>query len=458
MYAKFIATVGLIAMTGGIAMAEEQNDEVKTEQELQIEQANARKAVSEADKAASDAAKAASDARKAEIDAERAAVLATLPTTETKGLQGTVTAEGDDYYPTHLAHKALDTASTNIASDISQIGRIQTYDLFLVGSLDVQAAASKWRFIDAQLSVIEAGADSVIESMQADGSFLYTSDESPFAALGLGLTALPQILGGIADIAAFFKVNINSRAIATKAGKGSLDALIVKKLLDSGEKAPKAIFVPGLSMSRENALTKRISKLASKLAQLRSKKDEIIIAAAAAAKDSDLNIKAHDAKIAKLTADIAKETDEEKKKSLEEELVTEKFKKGNEEIQVKFAKSVSDQKGARLTQLIDEGEKLITALTTPGDDKLSPLQKADPIAALISSKNPALLTTILVSQGGARQEKTSAFSSGKLSYLGGVVVTFQVTDRDGKILKIGSYSFLETQAMKRGTFSTESEE
>lgn len=435
----------------GVGAMAEEPEEPKTESELAIEAANQRKAESEAETAAENAEKARFEARTARIEAAQAAALAGLPDTETTGAAGTVAADETDYFPTILAHQALAGSAQSIADDISNVSAIGTYDIFMVGQVDVPTVTAQWRFVNAQLSVVESAVEGILKTEEVGGEIQLRSNESLLAA-GTVLTALPQILGGVADIAAFFKVNLDLDAVDTAATVGSLDALIASRLVSDGLRRPRSLAVPGFALGTENALTARIMKLGENLANLRQRKARLVAAAARTAQESATEIARLDAEISELTRKITAEQDEARKVALQEELQQAELNKESQEIIEKYAKAISDDQGAALDTVIEQGEALITALATPDDSKLTPLQRVDLAASIFAEgKNPAILVTTLSSQGGARQSTTGGIlSSGQISYLGGATVTFRLTDLEGHILAAGSYSSAETAQMQSG--------
>lgn len=440
-----VAVVGLI-MSGSVAMAEEEQPEATVEVDPRIAEANARKAASEAETAANNAAKTAAEARSAQIAAEREAFLARFPETETTGAEGTATATGGGYYATFLSHQAMAEAADQIATDIKEATRDGDYEIFLVNGIDLPPAIAQWRQINGQVTNLQTAIDALLASLPDGSQELSFEQNEAVGALSL-LSAAPQILGGVADIAAFFRSNITTEGLTVNLKEEELAALIIDKL-----PATVPVRYPNLSLLGETELIEKLTTLRKSDAELRKKKEGIVLAGQQTLAAEKAKLAPVNAKIARLDEQLKDEKDPEKRAELEQKKAIQNSIKVGREERINFLEALTAEQGAAIDALREDVSSVITALNTANEAGITPLQATDPIAIIVAAENAALLHVNVASTGGERQIKTGAFGSGRVSYLGGVGVSFRLTDRNGRVLATGSQSLMQQESMRRGDF------
>ncbi|MEP0191925.1 MAG: hypothetical protein ABJP70_05810 [Erythrobacter sp.] len=388
-------------------------------------------------KARSEAGAAAYNEQKAQIEAQTAAVLARFPSSDTTGADGTASAEGGGYYANHLAHKAMNAAASQMAARIGSVSGIGKYDVFLVNGIDLPAATAQWRQINSQLDNLQKAIDALLGiAPDAGGVSALSNDESP-GALAFA-SAAPQILGGLVDIAAFFRSNVTSEGVTVSLAEEELVASLIAHM-------PPGVSVsyPTISLRGKTGLTERMTRLIRTDALLRERKEAIIRAAAAAIKPTEDKRDDTIRKIAKEEAKDPKDTP--KIAGLKNQL--ERFN-----ALIALTKELTASEGEAIDTLRTNVAEVIKALNTPNEAGVTPLQATDAVAIMVASGNAALLEVNVASSGGERQIKTSPFGSGRVSYLGGVNASFRLTDELGRVLATGSWSALEQESMSRGNF------
>ena len=184
--------------SGGFAMAQD-SEEASTEKtplEIELEIAKQKQQLAEA--------------KKAEAEALKALAAAKLPSTETKGMDGTVTVnDGAGYYAEVLAYNALDDIAETIADDIIQ--DVKDKPVVILGQVELKEAAALANLLDLKITNLNTTLDERLAKFPNGGNdYPLNNQESLVAAL----SAAPAILGAVADIAAFFKTN---RTLSAKA-------------------------------------------------------------------------------------------------------------------------------------------------------------------------------------------------------------------------------------------------
>lgn len=438
-----LVSIGYLTFSGGIAMAQENDN---TEEDPRITEANARQAISEAETAASNAAAAAANAKAAEVAAERAALLAAFPESETKGASGTATAESGGYYANHLTHEALEDLAKSVSVRISEVDSIEQFQIFLVSGTDFQAAVTQWRLINNRLNNLSEAIKALLNSLSTNNERLDFNEKEGVTATAL-LTAAPQILGAAADIAAFFRSDIKATGLTVTAASEDFTAMVLDRLLPE-----ISVRYPSRSLQADTGLTTRLSELIALDAQLRDKKDAIVRAGQKTVEEEKEKLAPILIEIARLERQIKGEKDQAKKDELEQDKAIQESQKTRFEERIAFLEELVAGQGTSIDTLRENVQTLRTALNTPNKDGVTPLQAADPVATIVSAENPALLEIEVSNSGGERQIKTATFGSGRVSYLGGASVRFNLTDKSGQILATGSFSRLKTESMKRGEF------
>lgn len=430
---QFVSSIAIVALLAGgnIAMAQDQNAPAAEEEvDPVVEALNQMKARSEA-------GTAAYNEQKAQFEAQTAAVLARFPSSDTTGADGTATAEGGGYYANHLAHKAMDAAASQMAKKVRNVDGIGDYDVFLVNGIDLPAATAQWRQVNSQIDSLQEAVDALLKIVPiADGPLPLVNNES-LPALAFA-SAAPQILGGLVDIAAFFRSDVTTKGLTVTLPEEELAALLISRMLEDVK-----VRYPTVSLLGETGLTNKLTMLVQSDALLRERKAEVIGAAqsAIAAFKDDRD---------EVVRRIAVEEKKDPKDSVEIANLVSQRDRLNETIA--NLEKLTASEGAAIDTFRTNIAEVIKALNTPNEAGITPMQAIDPIAVILASRKPALLEVNVASSGGERQIKTSPFGSGRISYLGGVNASFRLTDKLGRVLTTGSWSALEQESMSRGNF------
>jgi len=160
---------------------------------------------------AAEEAQALAEAKKAESEAELAIAqnakklkALSFPTSESAGVEGkTTVGEGAGYLAEILVYQSLREASENLvkANKALYSNRVVITDDFEIGK-----QFHLWNVINTRIEFFNTQLDGWMEEfpVDEDGVLILESAESGFA---LALSAIPNVLGSIDDIAKFFKTN-----------------------------------------------------------------------------------------------------------------------------------------------------------------------------------------------------------------------------------------------------------
>jgi hypothetical protein len=313
-------------------------------------------------------------------EAEAAKAAAQAPDSTTKGKEGTVTLGETKagYFAEILAYKTLTGAAADLSAKVN-CGEKQR--VLITDQMDLSQTASLWNLLDLKVKQQELVFANLDQTHDDKGRKL-----TEFAAA----TVLPALLGAAADVASFFRTNqelyareftLNNQALIAEVS----GALLAKKC---------AVVLPGLDISGTGNLRERISKLFDEKRALQEKLSKIE--------------KAHQERMDKLKGDAK---------------AVEAVRQQWTEISEQFAEAFKT-----FDALME------TILTPPDADKKSPLEVVALIDSIRAKKDdPLLLFASIVSQGGDVEITTSVWTGGRVSFIGGSVTVFFVTDSKGNL-------------------------
>jgi hypothetical protein len=337
---------------GNVVMAQEPEANEQAEVDPRIAEANARKAISDAETAASNAAAAASNARAAEIAAERAALLAAFPTSDTKGADGTASAEEGGYYATHLAHQAMEAAAEKVASGIKDANGITGYQVFLVNGLELPAAIAQWRQINSRIENLDIAITALLASLEPGQQTLSFEEKEGIGAATL-LTAAPQILGGLADIASFFRSDIKAEGLSVTATDEDFTAMVLGKL-----RPTVPVRYPAVSLQGDTGLTERLSRLASLDGRLRERKAAIVRAGQRTLEQQKALLVPIVAEIARIDELLKNEKDEAVRAGLQQDKAIQESQKAGINQRIAFLESLTAGQGTAVDTLREDVRSL----------------------------------------------------------------------------------------------------
>jgi hypothetical protein len=402
----------------------------KTENEIALENANLKKALAEADKATAEASKAAAEARKAESELD-------LPTSETKGLPGTVTVgEGVGYFAEILAYTSMNNCAMDIAAKLK--GKLTPKDhLIILGQADLGEEAALWNLLKIKTDAVFQTLD---QSIALYENYNIDRNESVLAILA----AAPAILGAAAEIAGFFKVNrtLSNRAVAVN--EQALFSAVANEIHNTDQTI--TIILPKCNLSGDGEIQKKIWEILGKRdslitikEKLNQKFNEVIQKQAETLKKLEAKKAVLNKKIDKAIADGSSTT------ILEKELLNIELGIGNATAYERDKTAIM----ARLDKEVAATDALITVITEKPADKPSVLESIAVIEQIKSEPKAKLLYVLTVSQGGEVETSQATFSQGRISYIGGVVVSFILTESNGKYIASGNEQKVKQASFKR---------
>lgn len=355
----------------------------------------------------------------------------------TNGLEGTITVEtGAGYYSQILAFDSLNISTADIISDLGT--EIHSKNIIIGNNFNVLSQTALWNAIEIQINQAETQLKAVIEDYTEDSKPHKPTFETPESVL---ITA-PLALGAITDIAKFFKKDRSLKSFTTEISNNSMNAALARSMLES-EKKPSSIIIESINLSQKGALTKRLQTLLTDQSRAISLKEalrRLIL--------PDLE------KLTKLKFDIEnkeaelkKEQDEEKKELLQQELNQLK----EEIIGPKIQEGKWNSAATRFDKIITMVDELTNSLLEKTTDDRSIIESIAEIDAIkgLDETDTRLLIVELSSKGGETETvKGALLSKGKITYLGGTVITYVLMKVDGTIINSGVIPSYKTEQYK----------
>ena len=380
------------------------------------------------------------EAKKAEAEALKAAREAKLPSTETKGLTGTVTVnQGAGYFAEILAYEAVEDAAEEIANKV--VKRLNGGSLIILGQHDLSQEAALWNLLKIKLEVVTEALDLSIAKYPNQGNaYDLETRESLIAALA----AAPAFLGAAADIAAFFKTERTITSHKIDVNEQALISALANKIKTVREDIE--IILPGLNLNDEGQLFSGLKELMEKRSTLMKTKENLNSRFGEAIAANSENLVRLKAEKSVLSKKIDKAIAEAKNTT------TLMNRLQQLELNIENASRYERHRTKVITRLdteINAANELINAFTEKTADRLSPLESVSTIESIKKTPNPNLLYVDTVSQGGEVETSKAAFTQGRVSYLGGVVISYTLTSKDGEYLSSGNEQRIRSATFKR---------
>jgi hypothetical protein len=361
---------------------------------------------------------------------ERAELVAKLPTSQTKGPDGSVTLkDGAGYYAELLAYGTLRTTAAAIAEEVKS--KITGKTVVLSDQFDLATNDTLWQLIDSRLTDFDGRLQALIDRYQANdgsGGINVTEVEAVPAA---ALVALPAILGAASDIAAFFRVNREITGRAVKLSNRALLAEMAKALLAQGP-----VVVPSLRVGATGSLVTRLSALQEK----RRKVNEIRTAVRKHIAPDPVRLEQLTTQLTAKRAELA-ELRKAGAPAATIQVVTQEAQR-IETDRVREATRIDRWKRAtdEIDPVLQEFTALETTLTSrPAGQAQSPLEAVAGVDVIRSlGGNGKTLLVSIESQGAEIEVTKTAWTSGRISYIGGSVVSFFLLDDKGTLQAAGT--------------------
>jgi hypothetical protein len=383
-------------------------------------------------------------------NAKNALEIAKAPKTETKGLTGSVEVKDDiskaGYFAEIIAYETLNSAADEIAELVGKKGeQSDKPKIVLTTEMATAEHAALWSILEIKMAdFVKAFAD-LSEKHNPKGE----NQTQGF------MDTAPLVLGGLADIASFFKVNQEIYGREVKLNNSALVAEVAARVLELGtEKKKYTVIVPSMSLEGTGELFETLSKLVT----ARNNAMKIV-------DDVKREYRDEIAKYARLSKEISKLKKDLAKLKAEKPIDPEKIKQAETQIDAKETERekyeaknqrwvVANREIGAAKTAFDKFYDLVT--TPPEKGKKSPMEVIAPIDTMKELQKDALFVVLdIVSHGGEVNVTTSTWSGGRVNYIGGSVSVYFIMKGDGQILGAGSSIQYDTGAYKaRGGVKT----
>ncbi len=348
-------------------------------------------------------------------EAKAATRAAELPTTDTAGLQGSVAvADGAGYFAELVAYGTLAEAASEIATQLAEgSNSTSKKKIILTDEMELAQKMQLWRLVDGKLDEFGTKFTDLIGKTEAVTSIdRLGAPES----VGLTLTSLSSLLGGIADIAAFFKVDVEIKNREIQLAKSALMAEAAKALSKNW-----TVVLPELTGAGQGALLTKLDNLAGQRKTLTGHRRRI----------ANL-VKPHLATLAEKRAELAKKEAELAELKKATPVDQPKVKKVRQEIEdlenqaqpLKNIKSDWDLLSGEVDGLVAAFDQYRSALTESTAERPAPIESLTIVDVIRAEPNAHRLHLDIASQGAEVHVTKSAWSSGRVSYIGGTVCVY----------------------------------
>lgn len=428
----------ILIIIGGITMAQDTSNQTQNQSEdsnknsAEMDDLKLRQQKAETEKAISQAEKAAAEAKMEALKTK-------WSISDTEGRKGTITLKDSaGYYAEILAYLALEDAAKDIAVKTEE--ELKSGELIILGEVDLKAEKSLWNLLNLKLDL---AIDKIKEAIKEYPQMVET-DVGEAAGIIEGLFAAPKILGAITDIVAFFKTDYTLYGKKITLNERSLIASAANHI--STQNTDLKILLPEYNLTSTNSLYEKISTLNGLVKNLVAKRETIV-------KQLDQNIAIHsaDLKLLKVERDTTKKKlgnaalNSEEKKKLEL-----KFEKLEKQIyDLSLYERTKEKILTPLDEDIEAAHELVSLLITKTDSTASPLEKIATIDFIHQHSKAKILYLTIASQGGEVETSDASLSHGRISYLGGVVVTYFLSDAEGLYHQSGNVHKTKTKSFKR---------
>lgn len=386
-----------------------------------------------------DEEKAIAEAKKEIAEAERDTAAAGRSQSETDGLEGDVSLETDTtklgYFAEVLAYRSLadsaDAIDEMVRTRTAQL-EIDEENIVIAKTLSSIEHSALWKLIDIKLGEFGDHFENLREAY---------GDQPKHAAQGTislssGLDSVSAGLGGLADIAAFFKTNTKLFARDVDLDNQALVAEVAMRLLEEKDNKKFRVFLPELDTEGTGSLFVYLHKLVKERGELTSllnSLEEKYAKDVTAHKRISTRISGKEKELNSLRG--AKPPVPEKISKAEKELeALTKSREPYEENNQRWKDSSSAIK--RATNSFDQFYAKITSPPKAGDK--SPMEVVAAIDALKTKAGSLFLSIQVVSDGAEVGVTESIWTGGRVNYIGGTVSVYFLTKGQGEVLGAGS--------------------
>lgn len=439
---------------------------------------NVKLTMAEIEKVTAEAEKGAAEAAKAEFEAK-------LPTTVAQPLAGNVTVDDNaGYFAEILAYETVTQNAELIVQDLNaQLGAgiVKFKNIFLVTNPDYLKLGLALKEVDTRVSVFDDTVQALLSTYTIIAGNITKNESAGLVAL----SAIPAVLGSLADAAALFrkdrvvkgkKTNINSDVLLYEVARqlrknASFSQVKITKPSLNAKPNPPILISLQSTGGEVGKATLRLAQFKAISAQLESLIQNTS-AEIALLKDSlkALNSQ-HTANVATINAEITRlktirdkpesvsngerdriqteiVSEEKKLNDLTENHKTEQNRINDEILEMIAALDAPKNQKALADLIIPQFEAVITAftsfratlLTAPKDSTSTPLQDLAEVSLLQDSNiddDTYLLTASVVGQGGEVETRKSIWTSGKIFHRAGSACSYALFSNKGEIVASG---------------------
>ncbi len=441
MFIKSFMVIILI-LTGGFIMAQNSNSEEESKSEVTLSKDLEEKIQKlEEEKKIQKIKTEIAEDKKKEAESLKETLKTKLPSSETKGLQGTVTINPNTgYYSEILAYEALQNCTKKIADNI--FNKLSENDeLIIIGQTNLAEEAVLWNFLNLKIS------DKTKELEELINKYKDYDPNSPSEGIFETLIVTPAILGAVADITAFFK---SDRTISYKEvhlNENALIAAVTQEIHLRSEDKNIKMFLPNHDLTGKGGLIDKLNHLMEK----RSELHQLRIKLSKKFNDESKNKKEA---LLKEKNELEQElehvkNDSQKVKNLQEELENKKQSLNN----LSLVESMLEEITTLLDQEIKAANDLIFAIAEKQSDSLSSLERVAGIEKIKNHQKAKILQLFIVSQAGEIITSSSSFLNTRIYYSGGAIISYFLTEQDGSYLDSGiERQFKKTKQKKTGEY------
>jgi hypothetical protein len=364
------------------------------------------------------------DETQSDTEAGKSEPTASRPTSRTKGSEGGVTVkDGGGYFAELLAYAALAEAAGEIADSIGAPPQ-SGVTLMVNADLELAKLAQLRTILESRLADFERRLAELLAFYREDYSFAVER-----RGLVETLAAATALLGGAADVVAFFRSSTEIASRAVTLSDRALVALVAQRLTTRGWRVvdPSLALAPTQLAARLDALLRERGKVAARRRTLQQ------VVQPALAELAEKRVELAEAK-ASLTALAAAQPSDPEAIRRAQEIVhgIEKGIVGLASQEARWLKAAAD-----LDEALTGCDALVKAVTEGPEGKPSPLEAVAQVDVVHRHSDAALLLLDVVSQGGEIHVSKSVWRT-RLTYVGGAVVAFFLTDHGGAIRKAGT--------------------
>lgn len=337
----------------------------------------------------------------AEADAKEAdALKAKWIYSEAKGLEGKIEVEVKaGYYAEVLAYKAIESIAVKLAKAIDD-SSLEEGKLIIIGKEDFIAQAALWQQIDLTLEMTISQINKSIDIYEPSEVRTFgTPGPSAIIPAGIG------IVKAAAEIASFFKTKSKITTREVVLNEKALNASVANQIHNLKPKL--TIIIPELCLNPQGKLYAKFIDLISKIGKL---------------------------------------------KKIRNDIYTEPETIQQSDVGMQQKESIPSIKQGIITKIdaeIAAAQTMVKTLTTKEANNPSPLESVISIDLIKKYEQAKVLKLIIASQGGEVETTESSFSKGRISYLGGAVISYFLSDINGFYIQSGNIQEYKTATYVR---------